>query len=154
MDMQNWSGLTKLRPAFERLRHRLLSFRDEDGRELLDLPDAPRPDPETPAPVRLLGEYDNLLLGHANRRRIIPDDFPWERLLVPGHLANNLLVDGVLRATWWIEGDGKRRATLAIRPFRALSGAERDQVAEEARRMLDFASDAEVRDLRFEPAID
>jgi hypothetical protein len=66
MDMQNWSGLTKLRAAFERLRPRVVTFRDGTGRELFDLSDAPRPDPDVPAPVRFLGEYDNVLLGHAD----------------------------------------------------------------------------------------
>jgi hypothetical protein len=70
MDMQNWSRLTKLAPAFERLRERLVTFADERGRELFDLPDAPRPEADVPAPVRLLGEYDNVLLGHADRSRI------------------------------------------------------------------------------------
>jgi hypothetical protein len=61
--MQSWSGLTKLNAVFERLRPRLLTFRDDAGGELFDLPEATRPEPEAPAPVRLLGEYDNVLLG-------------------------------------------------------------------------------------------
>ena len=151
MDMQSWSGLTRLTEVFERLRPRLVTFRDEDGRELFDLPDAPRPDPDTPAPARFLGEYDNLLLGHADRRRMIPEDFPWAAMLAPGRFVNNLLVDGMLRATWWIERDGKRRATLSIRPFRRLSRADRAEVTAEAERMIDFAAaDAERRDVRFE----
>jgi Winged helix DNA-binding domain len=156
MDMQNWSGLTRLREVFERLRPRLLTFRNEDGKELLDLPDVPRPDPETPAPVRFLGEYDNVLLAHTDRRRIIPADFPWQAMLAPGRFVSSLLVDGVLRATWWIEREGKgtKRATLGIRPFRRLSRAEREEVSVEAQRMIEFATpDAEPRDVRFEPAI-
>ena len=154
MDMQNWSGLTKLKAPFERLRPRLVTFRDEDGRELFDLPDAPRPDPGVEAPVRLLGEYDNVLLGHANRRRVIPEDFPWTAMLAPGRFFNNLLVDGMLRATWWIEREGKRRATLAIRPSGKLARAERDAVEAEAQRTIDFAAgDAAARDVRFEPAV-
>jgi Winged helix DNA-binding domain len=154
MDMQNWSGLTRLKEVFERLRPRLATFRDDDGRELFDLPDAPRPDPDVPAPVRLLGEYDNVLLGHADRSRIIPADFPWNAMLAPGRFVNNLLVDGVLRATWWIERDGKRRATLAIRPFGELAPGERDAVAAEAERMVDFAAaDAESREVRFEAPV-
>ena len=153
MDAQNWSGLTKLVLAFERLRPQLVTFPGEDGRELFDLPDAPRPDPDTPAPVRFLGEYDNVLLGHANRRRIIPADFPWEAMLALGRFFNNVLVDGTLRAAWWIEREGRRRATLAILPAGKLAPADRTAVAEEARRMIDFAAaDAAVRDVRFEPA--
>jgi hypothetical protein len=154
MDVQNWSGLTKLKAVVERLRPRLVSFRDEDGRELFDLPDAPRPDPDVPAPVRLLGEYDNVLLGHADRSRIIPEDSPWRAMFADGRFANNLLVDGVLRATWWIEREGRRRATLAVRPFRALAPDERDEVVDEAQRMIDFvAGEAELRDVRFEAAV-
>ncbi len=124
------------------------------GKELFDLPDAPRPDPDLRAPTRFLGEYDNALLGHADRRRIIPEDFPWRAMLAPGRFVNNLHVDGVLRATWWIEREGKRRATLAIRPFRTLSTAERDEVADEARRMIEFAAaEAGARDVRFEAAV-
>jgi hypothetical protein len=153
MDMQSWSGLTRLREAFERLRPRLVTFRDEDGRELFDLPDAPRPDADVEAPVRLLGEYDNVLLGHADRRRIIPEDFPWAAVLAEGRFAGTLLVDGVLRATWRIEREDRRRATLVIRPYPELSTSERDEVAAEAERMVDFAGDAEIHDVSFEAAI-
>jgi hypothetical protein len=97
LDMQKWSGLTRLKAVFEELRPRLRTFRDEKGRELFDLPYAPRPSPDLPAPTRFLGEYDNVLLGHADRRRIIPEDFPWDAMLAPGRFVNNLLVDGMLR---------------------------------------------------------
>ena len=104
--------------------------------------------------MRFLGEYDNVLLGHANRRRIIPADFPWEVMLALGRFFNNVLVDGMLRATWWIEREGRRRATLAILPAGELAPADHDAVAEEAHRMIDFAAaDAAVRDIRFEPAV-
>jgi Winged helix DNA-binding domain len=152
MDMQNWSGLTKLREAFDGLRPRLLTFRDDTGRELFDLPDAPRPDPATPAPVRFLGEYDNVLLGHAERSRIIPADFPWTEMLASGRWVSNFLVDGRLRGTWWIERDGKRSATLAVRPFGELSPSEREEVATEAELMVGFSEpEAAVRAVRFEP---
>ncbi len=71
IDAQAWSGVTKLRPVFERLRPKLITFRDEWGRELFDLPDAPRPDADVPAPVRFLPEFENLTLGHANRGRVV-----------------------------------------------------------------------------------
>jgi Winged helix DNA-binding domain len=152
-DFQAWCGLTRMKEVFERLRPQLLAFRDEDGKELFDLPDAPRPEADLPAPVRLLGEYDNVLLGHADRRRIITKGFPWQAMLLNGRFVNNLLVDGTLRATWWIERDGKRRATLVVRPYPELARAERDEVEAEARRMIDFAAaEFDERDVRFEPA--
>jgi Winged helix DNA-binding domain len=154
MDMQAWSGLTKLRTVFEELRPRLVTFRDEDGKELFDLPDAPRPDAEVPAPVRFLGEYDNALLGFADRRRIIPEDFPWTAVLEEGHFVSNLLVDGMLRGVWRIEREGKRRATLLIRLHGRVAKRERDEVTAEARRLVDFAAaDAEVRDVRYETPV-
>jgi hypothetical protein len=154
MDMQRWSGLTKLRAAFERLRPELVTFRDRHDRELFDLPDAPRPDAGVPAPVRFLGEFDNVLLGHADRTRLIPEDFPANAMRTSGRSVNNTLLGGMLRATWWIEREGSRRATIAVRPFGELSRHEREEVHEEARRMIDFvAGDADVRDVRFEPAV-
>jgi hypothetical protein len=131
-----------------------MAFEGEDGRELFDLPDAPRPDPGVGAPVRFLGEYDNVLLGHANRRRVIPADFPWTEMLAMGRFFNNVLVDGMLRAVWWIEREGRRKATLAVRPASKLSAADRDEVGDEARRMIEFAAaGVAVRDVRFEPAV-
>jgi hypothetical protein len=148
-DVQAWSGLTKLKEPVERLRPRLVTFRDEHGKELFDLPDAPRPDADTPAPVRFLGEYDNVLLGHADRRRIVPDAAPWAAALEEGHFVSNVLVDGILSAVWRLEREGKRRATLIVRPFRRLARAERAEVEAEAQRLLDLlAADAEARDLR------
>jgi len=146
MDAQSWSGLTRLAAVFERLRPRLAVFSDESGRELFDLPDAPRPGADVPAPVRLLGEFDNVLLGHADRSRIIPADFPWDAMLAHGRYVNNLLVDGTQRATWWLEPDA-----LAIRPFRALTADERDEIEAEARAAVAFAG--EERDVRFEPPV-
>ena len=149
MDVQSWSGLTRLGGVLERLRARLVTFRDEDGRELFDLPDAPRPDPGVPAPARFLGEFDNVILGHADRRRVIPDGGSWGAMLTPGRSVGNLLVDGMLRATWWLEREGARRVTLVIRPLAALSRDERDEVGDEAERLLEFAAaDAPARDVR------
>ena len=151
-DAQAWSGLTRLRAVFERLRPQLTAFRDEHGRELLDLPDAPRPDPDALAPVRFLGEFDNVLLGHADRSRIVPAGLPPIWLRARERSLGNVLVDGMLRAVWWIERDGRRRATLAVRPFSELAPADRSEVAAEGQRLLDFAAaEAATRDVRLEP---
>ncbi|HEX4213854.1 MAG TPA: winged helix DNA-binding domain-containing protein [Candidatus Dormibacteraeota bacterium] len=137
MDLQAWSGLTRCREILDGLRPRLRTFRNERGAELFDLPDAPRPDPDTPAPVRFLPEYDIILLGHADRGRMARDE---ERGLVFGDAGRGwgwILVDGLARAVWRIER-GREAATLVIRPFAPLSGAERNEVEEEGLRMLQF----------------
>jgi Winged helix DNA-binding domain len=153
-DAQSWSGLTRLRESFERLRPQLRTFRDEEGTELFDAPDAPRPGPDVEAPVRFLGEYDNVLLGYANRRRFIPEDFPWNEMLAEGRFVSNLLVDGILRGTWRLERDGKRSAILVIRPFRSLSARERKAVLAEAERFLNFAAaEPSARSIRVEVAV-
>ncbi len=155
MDVQGWSGLTKLRPVLERLRPRLLTFHSEQGTELFDLPRAPRPSPDVRAPVRFLGEFDNVLLAHTDRSRIVPSGItPWMETITGGRHVNNALIDGMLRATWWIERDGKRAALLAIRPHDQLTGAERRELRLEARRVLAFAaSDAARHEVRFEPSV-
>lgn len=145
--MQAWSGLTRLAEVAERLRPRLRVFRAEQGAELLDLPDAPRPDAETPAPPRFLPEYDNLLLSHADRTRFIAGG---ERVPLPpgpGARSGTLLVDGVLSATWRITSRAGS-ALLEITPFDAVR--ERDAIAVEAERLLRFVDeDATDRDIRF-----
>jgi Winged helix DNA-binding domain len=149
MDAQSWSGLTKLKPVFERLRPQLVTFTSERGTELFDLPDAPRPDPDTPAPPRLLGQFDNVLLSHADRARIISIPMaPWMEPARGTRHFNNLLVDGILRGTWWLEPEPQ---SLVIRTITPLRRAERNATEAEAQRMLEFATDgAHTGDVRFE----
>ena len=87
-----------------RLRPDLRSFRDERGRELLDVPDGPLPDPATPAPPRLLPEYDNVFLSHEDRSRILAGTDPL-RDLPRGRLRGSVLVDGFVRGHWSSDGD-------------------------------------------------
>ena len=147
-DIQAWSGLTRLRDVIERLRPRLRTFRDERGRELLDLPDAPLPDADTPAPPRFLPQYDNVFLGHAHRTRIVSDDHRMRALSANGWQAP-FLVDGFIRGTWKITRE-RGRAILVIDPFEPLPARERDDVMEEGARLLAFvAADAHAHDIRF-----
>ncbi|MEU3845093.1 winged helix DNA-binding domain-containing protein [Streptomyces sp. NPDC028635] len=142
-DMQTWAGLTRLRDAFERLRPRLLTFRDEQGVELFDLPDAPRPDPDTPAPPRFLPEFDNLLLSHADRSRVVPPEHrgrSWQ-----GNQAyRTLLVDGFLAGLWALERDA-----LVIEPFTALSKGRRTEITAEAEHLLATLHPDASYDIRF-----
>lgn len=135
-DMQTWARLTRMRDVFERLRPRLRTFRDEHGVELFDLPDAPRPDPATPAPARFLPEYDNLLLSHADRGRVIPAEYKgrtWE-----GNQSHCVfLLDGFLAGVWKLREDARAgTAVLTIEPFGKPSRAQRDELTEEAERMM------------------
>lgn len=140
-DISAWSGLTGLREAVERLRPKLRTFQDERGRELFDVLDGPLPDPDMPAPPRFLPEYDNLLIGHHDRTRVI--DHAYRYVIFTG----TVLVDGVVQATWTVKrGD---TATLTIEPLRRLSKADRLAVSEEGERLLRFAAgDSADRDVR------
>jgi hypothetical protein len=142
-DIQAWCWLTKLREVVERLRPRLRTFQDEQGNELFDLPEAPRPDPATPAPPRFLPEYDNLLLAHADRTRVIADEHR-TRIFTKGAL----LVDGFVVGAWKINR-GRAVATLAIELFAALSESDRSAVTEEGARLLAFTVPGVTHDIQF-----
>ncbi|MFF1440265.1 winged helix DNA-binding domain-containing protein [Streptomyces sp. NPDC058295] len=142
-DMQTWAGLTRLRDAFERLRPDLLTFRDEHGVELFDLPDAPRPDPDTPAPPRFLPEFDNLLLSHADRTRVVPAEY-WGRSWQGNQAYRTLLVDGFLAGLWKREQDA-----LVVEPFGTLTEAQRRDVTAEGERMLAAMHPGQPHDIRF-----
>ncbi|MFE7130713.1 winged helix DNA-binding domain-containing protein [Streptomyces sp. NPDC057638] len=147
-DAQTWSGLTRLREVFTRLRPGLVVFRDERGTELFDLPDAPRPGPDTPAPPRFLPEYDNLLLSHADRGRVIARTEHRELTWRGNQSYPTLLVDGFLAGIWRLtETEGS--ATLVVQPFEELSRARREQVAAEGERTLATLTDASSYDIRF-----
>jgi hypothetical protein len=143
-DVQAWCGLTRLGEVTERLRPRLRTFRDTGGAELFDLPGAPRPDPDTPAPPRFLPEYDNVLLSYADRGRIIPGR---RRVPLPpglGGTTGTVLIDGFWQAIWKITRQ-RGAATLRIEPFARLSGGQATALSSEGSRLLAFvAPDADT----------
>lgn len=134
-DAQRWSGLQSLRSAFERLRPRLRTFRDERARELFDLPDAPVPREDLDAPVRFLPEFDNLLLAHDDRRRIVADVHRGAVFLPGLRVAPTFLVDGFVAGTWKAERV-KENAVLAIAPFAPLARRDRAELVDEAARLV------------------
>ncbi len=138
-DLRAWCGLAGLPAAVAAIRDELVTFRDERGRELVDLPDAPRPDPDTPAPVRFLPAFDNALLGYHDRGRIVDDAH--RGLSVAG--ARVVLVDGRVAATWDVEG-----GTVTVAPLRRFSRADRTAVAEQGRALASFLSDDESHRVR------
>jgi hypothetical protein len=144
VDVQTWSGLTRLREVVEQLRPRLRTFRDEHGKELFDLPRAPRPEPDTPAPPRFLPQFDNVLLSHADRSRIV-SEADRKRASMGGA---TVLVGGFVRGLWSIKRDGGG-ATLLINLFDRLSKRDTAALTREGARLLAFAAgDAEVRDVQ------
>src|SRR2546430_1847329 len=135
-DARAWSGVSNLAPLFERLRPQLVTFRDERGTELFDLPDAPRPDPETPAPPRFLPSYDNVIIAFAKRERILPGGGP-----IPFQNVNagTFLLDGFFAGFWRIT-HGKDRATLMIEPRGKVSRADKAALTAEGRALVAFAA--------------
>ena len=138
-DVQAWSGLTRLAAVMTRLRPGLACWRDERGVELFDLPDSPRPDPGTEAPVRLLGGFDNVLLSHADRSRVL-GDLDHRRVMTSNGLVRPVvLVDGLVAGTWRIDRVGAHRAVLTVTAFSPLSRPTRSVLATEAAGALAMA---------------
>ncbi|GGL32905.1 winged helix DNA-binding domain-containing protein [Planomonospora parontospora] len=131
MDVQAWAGVTRLREVVEGLRPRLRVHRDEDGRELFDVPEATLADADLPAPVRFLPAFDNVLLGHRDRTRVISEED--RRRIAPAASGGvpAFLVDGFVGGTWALE-DG----AVLVSPFRPL--ADPGAVLAEAERLLPF----------------
>ena len=148
-DVAAWSGLTGLRAVLEELRPSLVTFRDEQGSELFDVPSAPRPGTDVPAPVRLAAEFDNLLLGHADRTRVVSAGNLKRFYTINGVFPGSVLVDGFVAGMWRL-ARSKRTATLTIELFGP--ARDRDAVAREAERMLTFCAPDAPHQIRFAPA--
>ncbi len=179
MDAQTWSGLTRLREIFDRLRPTLHVARTQaddtrnGGADLFDLPDAPRPAPDTPAPARFLPEYDNLLFSHADRTRINPANHTIPLFPGNGAALGYFLLDGVWSGLWrtdrarpgkktsrarettdradGIEDSGAIR--LTVQHFGSLSAAARDELTAEGLKLLAFlAPDVPSPEIHLTPA--
>jgi len=146
-DAQSWSGMQALKDTFEALRPKLRVFRDERGRELFDLPKAPRPPASMPAPVRFLPDYDVLLLGHADRTRVVNDEHRKKLVTKNLQVLPAFLVDGMVAGTWKIERP-RTSAALVVTPFEKLARTAQAELTAEGRALLQFtepdAAKAEV----------
>ena len=133
-DLVKFSGLraADVRPGLDALDAQLLRFRDEQGRELLDLRRAARPDAKTHAPVRFLPKWDALLLSHADRTRILPPEYHGE-VIKAGYVFSTFLVDGVVAGLWKTE-----RRRVKLEPFAPLPRSIRREAEDEARRLRAF----------------
>jgi hypothetical protein len=136
-DFQAWSGLKQAKPVFEKLTAKLCTFQDEKKRVLFDLPDAPRPDAETPASIRFIAEFDNLVLGHADRTRIVSEEHRprvvTKNLLVLG----TFLVDGFVAGIWKCERK-RKAAVLRVEPFGKLASKQWKALEEEGAQLAQF----------------
>ncbi|GEA88636.1 winged helix DNA-binding domain-containing protein [Cellulomonas cellasea] len=155
-DVQTWSGLGGLASVVDGLRERLVTFRAEpgpgsaSGRALVDLPDAPRPDAEVPAPVLFLADFDNLTLSHADRTRVVSEEHRRALATKNGMAPGTVLVDGRVAGTWTVArerldpgGVRARRelATLTVRTFEPVDPATRTELLAEAEGLVRFVAD-------------
>jgi Winged helix DNA-binding domain len=136
-DIGQWAGIPRLTPISEALgRLDLRTFRDERGQTLYDLRRAPLPDPETEAPVRLVPRFDNLVLSHADRTRILGDVRPTRIVTKNAIVHATILVDGFVCGTWQLE-----KGRVKLEPFGRLARPVRAAVEEEAARVEEFVAD-------------
>ncbi len=138
-DVQTWSflKLADLKVIFESLRPELNVYRDEKKKELFDVKDAPVPDGDASAPIRFLPEYDNLLLSHKSRTRILADEHRKKVYLPALRVAATILVDGFVGGIWKVE-KAKGVATLLIEPLVPLTKSQREEMSAEAEQLIRF----------------
>jgi hypothetical protein len=136
-DAQTWSGLTRLGEVFDRLP--LMEL----GDRLFDLPDAPRPGPEVEAPARLLYDFDNLLLSHDDRSRVLTDEFRVRAVTPHGPVPRPVLLDGFTAGAWTVD-----KGDLTIRTFAPPSPAEREALEAEGASLVSFLAPSATHDVR------
>ena len=137
-DVQAWCGVPGTRAAIERLRPRLVSLRDEAGRDLLDLPGAPRPGEDADAPARLLPEFDSLVLAYADRTRVVPGDHQGRITTKNLRVRATALWDGFAVGTWALTTT-RGVATLTLEPFARLPKGAKAALRDEAEGLVRFA---------------
>ncbi len=136
-DIQTWTGLRGVAELIAPVRSKLVTFTDARGRELFDLPKAPRPDADTDAPVRFLPEYDSVMIAHSDRSRVVDDRFRkvliTKNLIVPA----TFLVDGRIAGTWKLERK-KASATVVLSPLIPLTKTVRRELEQEGEALARF----------------
>ncbi len=142
-DVQAWSGMKGMRAVVQDLRGELLELRDSRGRTLYDVPDGPRPGEDVPAPVRLLGEFDALLLAHADRTRLVTDEHRKGLVTKNLRVRATFLVDGMVAGTWAL-ARRRGRVTLTLAPFAALAPGIAEELEAEALALLGFLEEGDA----------
>jgi hypothetical protein len=148
-DIQYWSGLTQIREVIAGLRDQLNIYLNEDGIELFDVFDLEIPENDTSVPVRFLAEFDNILLSHKNRSRIISEEYRDRVFTVNGIIKATFLIDGFVQGLWRIENQSNS-TTLIIEPFRPLLKVDKEELVIEGTKLIDFVHmNTKVKDIQF-----
>jgi hypothetical protein len=147
LDMQQWSGLTHLTEVFTRLRPTLRTYRLEGStRDLYDLESIPLPDPDTPAPIRFLPDFDNLYLSHTDRTRVLPDEHRPKIFTNNGIIKPTVLINGLPCALWKPGNKG----TLTITPLQKLPRKTHTEIEAEAHNLLNFLAPTTTHTIKFQ----
>ena len=151
MDFQTWTGMTSLKSQLAATLKELAEYRDDAGKACFDLPDLSLADPNAPAPIRFLPEYDNILIAHRDRRRILPEEHRKKVFVSAGRVLGSVLINGFVGAIWRVQQD-KARAILRVSLFEDASQVARDAIEAEGLALLRFIADeAEAYSVEFAP---
>lgn len=149
-DFQRWSSLTRTKPVFDDLRDQLVSYRDESGRELFDLVDVELPDPDMVIAPMFIGPFDNLLLGHADKTRILSKEHERRIFGRNAVIRGSYLLDGRVAGAWKVDRTGKGPTRLRIEEFTPTTRRQRDELADRGEQLLSFAAgDADDHEVEF-----
>ena len=140
MDFQTWTGMTRLKSPLKATVDTLVIYHDEDGRLLYDLPGVPIVEEETPAPIRFLPEYDNILIAHKQRGRILPEEHRKKVFVSAGRVLGSVIIDGFVGAIWKVERD-KKRATLRLTLFQKQADDTLNAIETEGLKLIRFIED-------------
>ena len=148
MDFQTWTGMTSLKSQLAPSLKELFSYRDEDGKELYDLPNLPHAPAGTPAPIRFLPEYDNILIAHKDRRRVLPEAQRKKVFVSAGRVLGSVLIDGFVGAIWKARRE-KTKAILLVSLFEKQTDEILGGIEAEGSTLLRFIED-DAKDFRVE----
>lgn len=137
MDFQTWTGMTRLKSQLAPALADLVVYQSESGRDMYDLPESTIAAPDSIAPLRFIPEYDNVLIAHRDRSRILPDEHRKKVFLSAGRVIGTVLIDGFVGATWKVKKD-KHSLTLNVKLFEAKPNDCLQEIQEEGNRLLRF----------------
>lgn len=141
MDFQTWTGMTRLKSQLAPALAGLMVYRSEGGQDIYDLPEATIAAPDSIAPIRFIPEYDNILIAHRDRSRILPDEHRKKVFLSAGRVIGTVLIDGFAGGTWNVKKD-KTALTLFVKLFEAEPKEGLRAIEEEGNRLLRFFDDS------------